>query len=114
MLLVVVLALFPFFVGVLAFVLVCLRDNLSLFEQGDGWANSFLQVFLVDFSPMGISSLLADPNPFKNLLLVGFERGKIIWGEHIGWAMKTRQLHELADDFDKIVDEVKEDVGKDK
>ena len=89
----------PFFIGVLTLVLVCLCHDLSLSEEGDGGPDPFVQIFLVDFRPMSISSLFADLNPFKNLLLVGFECGEILWGEHVGRAMKTRQLHEFADDF---------------
>src|SRR6266853_898454 len=99
MLLIVLLALLPFFVGVLAFMLVCLCDNLSLSEEGNGWTDSLIEIFLVDFDPVDVPCLFADLDSFENLLFVDFKRREIIWGEHISRAMKTRQLHELADDF---------------
>src|SRR6266545_3900537 len=47
----VMLTLLPFFVGVFAFLLVGFRDDVSLLEQGDGWADTFIEIFLIDFDP---------------------------------------------------------------
>jgi hypothetical protein len=70
--------LLPLLVGVLAFVLVRLRNDMTLFEEGDVSSDSFIQVFLVDFNPVDITRLLADFDAFENLLLVGFERWQIL------------------------------------
>lgn len=45
-LLIVVVMLLPLLVGVLAFVLAGLRDDVTLFEEGGGRLDTFIQVFL--------------------------------------------------------------------
>src|SRR5712692_2223146 len=99
LLLLVVLTLLPFFVGVFAFLLVGFRDDVTLFEESNGWPDPFIEIFLIDFNPMDVPRLFANLDAFENLLLVGFERWQILRGKHIGRAMKTRQFHELAYNF---------------
>src|SRR5712692_1022705 len=72
---------------------------MTLFEEGDGRADTLVEIFLVHEGPVGISSLLPDLDAFEDLLSVRFKRGKVIWSEHIGWTVKTRQFHELAHGF---------------
>jgi hypothetical protein len=74
----VLVSLFPLLIGILAFVLVCLCHDLSLFEEGYGWSDTFIKVFLVDFGPVGISRLLSNRNAFENLLGIRFESGEIV------------------------------------
>jgi hypothetical protein len=97
-----VLAPLPFFVGVFALQFVGLRDDLTLFEQGNSWSNTFLEVFLIDEGPMGIAGLPSDLNAFQNLLLIGFQREEILWGKHIRGTVETRQFHKLAHDFRRL------------
>src|SRR6266568_1548382 len=99
LLLLAVLALLPFFVGVFALVLLTFRDDGSLLEEGYGRPDTFVEVFLIDFDPMGVPRLFTDLDAFLNLLFVGFQCGKILWGEYVGRAMKTRQFHKLTNDF---------------
>ena len=66
------LPLYPFLRRVFALILLAFRYNLPLFEHSNGWPQTFIKVFLVDFNPVGIVSLSADFNAFKDLLLVGF------------------------------------------
>src|SRR5258708_2549164 len=98
-LLLVLLTLLPFFVGVLAFLFISFCDNMPLSKESNSWPDPLIKVFLVHIDPVGISRLLTDLNPFQNLLLVGFERGQILWGKDIGRAMKTRQFHKFTHDF---------------
>ena len=64
------LPLFPFLLSVLALVLLAFRHDLSLLEQGNGWSHPFIEIFLIDFNPIGIGSLFANLNAFKDLLLI--------------------------------------------
>jgi hypothetical protein len=63
------LPLFPFLLGVLALVLLASRHDLSLLEHSNGWSHPFIEIFLVDFNPVGIVVLFADLDAFKDLLL---------------------------------------------
>src|SRR6266699_5186091 len=94
-----VLTLPPLLRRVFTLVLLTFGNDLFLLEHGDGWSDTSIEVFLVDFDPVSIPRLLSDLNAFENLLFVGLECGEILWGEYVGRAMETGQFHELADDF---------------
>src|SRR5258708_22534997 len=97
-LLLVLLTLLPFFVGVLAFLLVSLRDDMALSEKSNSRSNPLVEVFLVDFGPVSVPGLFANLDAFEYLLLVGFEGWEIVWGKDIGRTMKTRQFHQITHD----------------
>src|SRR6266566_4072199 len=96
---VVLLTLFPFLITVLAFVLVGLCNNMALSEEGDGWPDALIEIFLVHFDPVSIPGLFANLDAFKNLLLVGFKCWQILWSQDIGWTMKARQFHKFTHNF---------------
>ena len=79
----VVVPLLPFFVSVFAFLLVGFRHDVPLFEQGNGWPDPFIEVFLIDFNPMNVSRLFPYLDAFKNLLFVSSERGEVVRSQHI-------------------------------
>src|SRR2546430_17712616 len=85
----------PFLWGILTRVLLALRDDGSLLEQGHGRSDTFIEVFLVDEGPVSIARLLSDLKAFENLLFVGLECGELFWGEDIGGAMENKQFHQL-------------------
>src|SRR5260370_1455775 len=92
----VVLTLLPFLRGIFALVLLTFRHDMSLFEESNSRTDTFIEVFLVDFDPMNIPCPFPNLNAFKNLLFVCFERGEVVWGKRIRWAMETREFHALA------------------
>src|SRR5258708_17807858 len=98
LLLLVVLTLFPFFVGVLALLLVSFRNDVSLSKEGNSWPNPLSKVLLVHEGPVGIPCSFPDLDTLKNLLSVSFKRGEILWREDICWAVETRKFHDLAHD----------------
>ena len=89
--------LFPFFRGVFSLVLLTFRYDLSLLEHGNGWSDPFIEIFLIDFDPVGIVGLFANLDAFKDLLLVGFQCREVLWCEDIRRAVKTREFSKLTD-----------------
>src|SRR6266516_5185659 len=83
------LTLLPFFVGVFAFILLTFRHDLVLLEHGDSRSNPIIQIVLVEEGPMRIACPFADLDPFKELVLVGFECGKMLCCQDICGTMKT-------------------------
>src|SRR5260370_1078254 len=72
-LLLLVLTPLPFFVGVLAFLLVSFCNNMPSSKESHSWPDPLIKVFLVHIDPVNVSRLFADLDALQNLLLVGFE-----------------------------------------
>src|SRR5258708_9478416 len=93
------LLLFPFLRRVLPFILLTFRHNLGLREQGTGRPDWFIKIPLINLDPVGVAGLFANLNALKQLLLVGFKSGQVLWGKHIRWAVKAGQFGEFADEL---------------
>ena len=48
------LSLFPFLGGILPFILLAFRHDLSLLEHGNRWPDALIKIFLIDFNPQGV------------------------------------------------------------
>jgi hypothetical protein len=93
------LPLLPFLRGVLTLVLLTFGDDLALSEHFDGRSNAFIEIFLIDFNPVGIVGLSANLDTLKDLLFLGLQCWEIFWGEHICRTMKTGQFRKFTDQF---------------
>src|SRR5260370_3998187 len=103
----IVLTQLPFLVSVLAFVLLTFGDNLPLLEHNHGRSDALLKIFLIDFGPVSVVSLLANLNALQELLFIDLQCRKILRSKDVRWAVKTRKFGKFTDQlrrFDTVAD----------